>query len=283
MNVTFNSNRYQNYNYQNSSYNHKNRFKQNVGFTGNPAAELSTEVEKAARGSKLFKPFKKAYNNATDWMAKNIFAKIVNNKTVQNIADKIKNNNSLFNHFMAIGSLITSGLYIQKTLDNKQLDKDRRNTLAINQTLTFGVSTVGAYSLDKSLNNWWNKVTAKYAGIQLNDPNFANDYQTALKAVAEKNQALKAANKNLPKAQRTPLEIAPRVGEFLKKHKDYNPEIHEILSKKITGMGLLKSMIIFGTVYRFLVPVLVTPIANKLGEHMIEQRKAREAAKLQAK
>ena len=277
MNVNFNTNQYQNYNYKNI-YNSQNKYQSNINFQGANPGEIGAEMKKAAEGSKLFQPLKAAYNNATDWMAMHVFSKIVNNKTVQNIADKIKNNNSLFNHFMAIGSLITSGLYIQKTLTNKQLDKDRRNTLAVNQTLTFAVSTVGAYSIDKSLNKWWNNVTAKYAGIQLNDPNFAKDYQKALAEVAKKNEALKAANKNLAKNQRIPLELAPRIEEFLKNHKDYKPEVHELLSKKITGMGLLKSMIIFGTVYRFLVPVLVTPIANKIGEHMIEQRKAKEAA-----
>ena len=279
MNVNFNTNNRYQYNY--NGFKNKTNYTSKVSFTANPAAELSAEVEKAAKGSKFFQPLKaaikKRYENATDWMAKNIFAKIVNNKTVQNIADKIKNNNSLFNHFMSIGALITSGLYVKKTLDNKQMEEDRRKTLAINQTLTFAVSTIGAYSLDKSLDKWWNNVTAKYAGIQLNDPNFAKDYQKALAEVAKKNEALKAANKALPKNKRTPLENAPRISEFLKEHKKYNPEVHEILSKKITGMGLLKSMIIFGAVYRFLVPVLVTPIANKLGEHYIAKKKAKAA------
>lgn len=279
MNVTLNANRFQSYNNQSNPYS-QNNYKQKVAFSGKPTDTIGREMEKAARGSKLFAPFNKAYNNATDWLAKNLFAKIVNNKTVQKTADKIKDSNYLLNHFLAVGSLITSGLYVKKTLDNKQLDKDRRNTLAINQLLTFVVSTVGAYSLDKSLNKWWNNVTAKYVGIQLDDTEFAKEYKKAVDDVKTANISIKEANKGLSKDAKRPLELTPRVSEFLKKHKLYNAEKHELLSKKVTGMGLLKTMIVFGMVYRFLVPVLVTPIANKLGDKMVQKRKEKEAAQI---
>lgn len=279
MNVTLNANRFQSYNNQSNPYS-QNNYKQKVAFSGKPTDTIGREMEKAARGSKLFAPFNKAYDNATDWLAKNLFAKIVNNKTVQKTADKIKDSNYLLNHFLAVGSLITSGLYVKKTLDNKQLDKDRRNTLAINQLLTFVVSTVGAYSLDKSLNKWWNNVTAKYVGIQLDDTEFAKEYKKAVDDVKTANISIKEANKGLSKDAKRPLELTPRVSEFLKKHKLYNAEKHELLSKKVTGMGLLKTMIVFGMVYRFLVPVLVTPIANKLGDKMVQKRKEKEAAQI---
>lgn len=279
MNVTLNANRFQSYNNQSNPYS-QNNYKQKVAFSGKPTDTIGREMEKAARGSKLFAPFNKAYDNATDWLAKNLFAKIVNNKTVQKTADKIKDSNYLLNHFLAVGSLITSGLYVKKTLDNKQLDKDRRNTLAINQLLTFVVSTVGAYSLDKSLNKWWNNVTAKYVGIQLDDTEFAKEYKKAVDDVKTANISIKEANKGLSKDAKRPLELTPRVSEFLKKHKLYNAEKHELLSKKVTGMGLLKTMIVFGMVYRFLVPVLVTPIANKLGDKMVQKRKEKESAQM---
>jgi len=125
----------------------------------------------------------------------------------------------LFNHIYTISSVITSGLYAYRTLNNEQLDKDRRNTLAINQLLTLGTSIVGSYALDISIDKWWNKVINNYKKAQ-------------------------------------PKDIAP-----------------EILNRRVTGMGLLKKMFIIGMVYRYLVPVLVTPIANKLGDKYIEIKK----------
>ena len=51
------------------------------------------------------------------------------------------------------------------------------------------------------------------------------------------------------------------------------------ITKKIKGIGLLKSMIVFGFVYRFFVPVVVTKPANKLCDMYLEHKKAKEAAK----
>lgn len=288
MNVTLNANKFQTYNNQTNQYNNKNRYNQNnITFVGKATDEIGREVAAAARGSKIFEPFNKMYDNMTSWIAKNVISHVVNNKNVQKFADKFKNNDMLFNHMLATGSLITSGLYVKKTLDNKDMDKDRKNTLAINQVLTFGISTIGAYSMDKSLNKWWSKVTNRYVGMHINDKNFSSEYGKTLKAVAEKNKLIKEANKKLPKADRKLLEQAPRVNEYLEGYiKDKNISIPEkdlkSLSSRINGMGLLKKMVVFGLVYRFLVPVLVTPIANRLGDKMVQKRKAKEALEAQA-
>lgn len=283
MNVTLNTNKFQTYNNQNNQYN-QYRLKSGISFTSAPgaAAEIGQEVTRAAKGSDLFKPFKKAYNSMTDWIAKNVVSHVVNNKGIQKFADKFKNNDMLFNHMLATGSLITSGLYVKKTLDNKDMDKDRKNTLAINQVLTFIVSTIGAYSLDKSLNKWWNKVTNKYVGVQIGDMNIVKEFEAEVKKASDANKLIKESNKKLAKADRKPLGHIPRIGEFLdgyikKNNVAFSKDEIKSLSKKINGMGLLKKMVVFGMVYRFLVPVLVTPIANKLGDKMIQKRKAKEA------
>lgn len=286
MNVTLNTNKFQSYNNQSNPY-RQNKFNQNPAFTGKPAEAIGQEMANAARGSKIFEPFTKMYDNMTSWIAKNVISHVVNNKSVQKFADKFKNNDMLFNHMLAMGSLITSGLYVKKTLDNKDMDKDRKNTLAINQVLTFIISTIGAYSMDKSLNKWWSKVTNKYVGLQINDKNFASEFGQTLKGVAERNKEIKEANKKLAKADRKLLEQAPRVDEYLKSYiKDKNVALSEenlkSLTKRVKGMGLLKKMVVFGLVYRFIVPVLVTPIANKIGDRMITKRKEKEALEAQA-
>ena len=52
------------------------------------------------------------------------------------------------------------------------------------------------------------------------------------------------------------------------------------LSEYAGGVKAAASMMIFGTVYRYLSPVLVTPIANKLG-NMLQERKAAKAQETQ--
>ncbi len=64
------------------------------------------------------------------------------------------------------GSVIISGMYMTQTLRNNQLDEDRKKTLAINQGLTFLMSTVGSYLIDDALDGialWEKNVSLKYA------------------------------------------------------------------------------------------------------------------------
>lgn len=55
------------------------------------------------------------------------------------------------------------------------------------------------------------------------------------------------------------------------------------IESKIRGMGVLKKLLIFGTVYRFLSPVAVTPLASMMGNRLSEMSKARKNAANEAK
>lgn len=239
MNVTFQSNRF--------SQNYNNRFseKRQPSFT----AVVNPNYIKG--DTSFYAKLEKHYENFTDLIARNVIPKIMDNQFMGAIAEKFKGSKMLYNHFAAVGSAITSGLYMYKTLDNDKLDKDRKQTLAINQGLTFGISTIGAYALDKSVDNWWQKIMAQYAGIQLGDNKLAEKFKTAEKGL----------------------------NEFIKEQ--HPGKLTEQLAKRLDGMNLVKKMFVFGMVYRYLVPVLVTPIANKIGEHRIAQKKAQEAQKTQ--
>ena len=109
-------------------------------------------------------------DKAGDVCAKHLIPKVFDNKVIDKLTDKVKNSDNLFKHFLAVGSAITSGMYMYKTVTNDKLDKDRKNTLAVNQFLTFVLSTAGAYALDGYLGDWWQKQTTKYAAKSLEDP-----------------------------------------------------------------------------------------------------------------
>lgn len=64
----------------------------------------------------------------------------------------------LTSHLIVLGSTILSGFYIIKTLNNKNMDEDKRKTLAINQGLVYVASTVMAYTFD----GWARKKTDVY-------------------------------------------------------------------------------------------------------------------------
>lgn len=239
---------------------------------------LETSLARAATSeSSFYKSMEKVYNDFSEVLAKNVVPHIMDNKLMGWIAEKSKGSNLLFNHFQAVGSLITSGLYMQKTLANKDLDKDRKQTLAINQGLTFGISTVGAYALDNYLDNWWQGVTAKYAGLQLNDKTLATRFKSENQAIREENKLTKAANK-VAGAVKKELKKTKSVEDFIDKNGKHTKETLKTLKMRLSGMGLLKKMLVFGMVYRYLVPVLVVPIANKIGEKRIAAKKAKEPA-----
>ena len=312
MNVTFNTN---SLNSNRQNYYNFNRPK--TAFTANPASTLADAaeqvVEQAAKDkSSFFAPFSKFYNNFTDGIAKYFTSKLVDSKPLGYVADKLKNSNNLFQHCLTIGSMITSGLYVQKTLTNDKLDKDRKNTLAVNQGLTFLVSTAGAYSLDKYLKIWWDDVTAKYVGLQLQDKNFEKDYKDIKAAINKVNKGLKndvkadvnklaetakselklsetastLFDRNIKKAVQNsdgPVKSIPKfpLDKFIDRLvKDKKiPELSKELSSRIKGMGLLRSMLVFGFVYRYFVPVVVTKPANLLCEKYLAHKKSKSEEK----
>ena len=104
-------------------------------FTANAANGLNdaakAAVKTAEEKSSIFKPLSDFYDRFTDSVTKHFTSKVVDSKPMNYIADKFKDSSNLFQHCLTIGSLITSGLYMEKTLTNDKLDKDRKQTLAI--------------------------------------------------------------------------------------------------------------------------------------------------------
>lgn len=273
MNVKFNTNLL---NTNNQNYNKtQNNFKQPV-FTANPiqnGADVATEMMK---DSNLFAPFLKMYDNFTDGIAKHVTSKIVNSKPIIGLASKFKNSDNLFQHCLTVGSVITSGLYMEKTLTNDKFDKDRKKTLAVNQGLTFLVSTIGAYSLDKYVKGWWSKLTEKFAGHLLNDNKFVENFHDYNNKIKESNKQLLEAAKG--KSESPLLKKTMKLEDYVKAHPTYKALSEadgKALISKIKGMGVLRTMIVFGFVYRYFVPVVVTKPANWLCEKYLANKKAK--------
>lgn len=219
-------------------------------------------------GSRLFAPVERAYDGFTDKIAEHFTSRFVNWKPLNWLADKLKNTDNLFQHCITVGSVITSGLYMQRTLNNKDMDKDRRNTLAVNQGLTLVASTVGAYALDKYIKGWWDNVTARFAGHLLNDKDFYINFKKQKNAAITENKKLKG--------QKAELKPMPKVNKMIENHSIYKSlraEDADILMKKVKGMSPLRSMIVFGFVYRYFVPVVVTKPANKLCDMYLQKKK----------
>lgn len=247
-------------------------------FKANPNEAIDIAEEMAAKlGTKksgFFKPFEDAYDKFTDYIAEKFTSKYIESKPIMYLAEKFKDSKNSYQHCLTVGSVITSGLYMERTYTNKKLEKDRRNTLVVNQGLTLAVSTAGAYLLDRYLSGWWENVTARFAGHLLGDKDFYNDYLTKKDAIKEENKAIIAKN-----GKNAELKSMQSVSDIVKEtqlYKNLDKSDARVLIKKLKGIGLLKSMIVFGFVYRFFVPVVVTKPANKLCDMYLERKKAKQ-------
>ena len=166
-------------------------------------------------------------------------------KFVGKLADKCsKARGGMTNHMATLGALLTSSVYVNRTLHKKDLDDDRKRTLAVNQALCFVIPTICAYTVDKLLKNWTKtKVEYRYGGLRQSDIEIAT---------------LKHKSKE---------EIAAMEGA---------------LGKNLKGVRTLISLAIFTLIYRYIAPVLITPVANKIGDNIIDKRRAKAAALAEA-
>lgn len=237
-------------------------------FTGSPVQAGEEIVATVASKSKLFDPLFRIWDSFIGFGAKHIIAPFLDFKPIRWFANKTKDVDGMVNHLNVASSAAISGMYIKKTLDNDKLDKDRRNTLAINQALVFAVSTAGSYLLDDSLGNWWNNtVTPKYAGIFL-------DEKDKMAEFIQKNKEIRKFNKTASKdAKKDMLKVM----DYVKK--EINPDSIKLekLNTRLKGMDVAKKLFIFATVYRYIAPILVTPLANRIGDRYLQYKKAKEA------
>lgn len=78
---------------------------------------------------------------------------IIESPWIAKVSEKLNNMpGKLTQHMMTLGSMITSSVYMLRTMQNKDLDPERKKTLAINQGLCFLIPTGAAYTVDKVLN-----------------------------------------------------------------------------------------------------------------------------------
>lgn len=223
-----------------------------VNFNGKIPVDI-TDVTKNKKAGGLYDKF-------TDAIAKGFTVPLLNWKGLQNTANKLKDSEYIFNHMATVTSAVISSVYMQRTLSNDNLEDDKKKVLAVNQGLTFLISTIASYTLDSKLENWWQRITAKFIGARAHDKDFAKDFKSAQKARITEMKT----NKKLK---------ALKALEHAKNKKMVLPNNMDAL---VGGMGLLKKMVVIGSIFRLAVPVLVTPLASVLSEKYLEHKRSKE-------
>ena len=253
-------------------------YNQNYGTT------LNSQKPKASPSFTGLGSVSKGYDSFTEWIANNYFVRFYKSKFAKWFVDKTKGPawDNMPTHMMAIGSTLISGMYIVRTLSNDKLDEKKRKTLAINDALTWGVSTAGMYWVDGKLRNWWDGVTTRFAANYLLDNEKAKrtdlfgDWEAKdLKIVMEKwHEKLNPQTEDAKAEAKELLDTLEK--KAFKNVRDFNLDV--LKDKKLTtfidGMGVLKSLLIGTMIYRYVVPVLVMKPANYIGRKLHENRDA---------
>ena len=177
-------------------------------------------------------PAKNFGDKIGEFCAKYYAKPLYNKMWLQRFSEQVaKVPGSYTEHMSALGSAITSSVYMKRTLDNKDLDNDKKKTLAVNQGLCFVIPTILSYWVNGKLLGFNKKQEYKYAGIQ----------------------EAKKANGLIP---------PEKLKEFEAK-----------LGDRLKGFKTLSSLLTFTLIYRYASPVIITPLANKVGAKLNSNKK----------
>lgn len=220
-----------------------------VAFKGNNStvtpdtAESNENISFKAGAPKKPGFFKKLTEKIGEFMGKLYGKKLIESDRMAKVSAALSDIPGGVTQAMAtFGALLTSSTYVTRTLGNKDLEDDKKRTLAVNQTLCFIVPTIAAYTVDKLISGWVKKQEYRFKNVNL--------------GVAEK---LKADGKT---------EAAEKL-------------VKQIV-KNSNGVRILASLATFTMIYRYATPVLITPLANKIGNWANARRAEKQAAEKEA-
>ncbi len=255
----------------------------------------------------------------------NFYEKVASKGGFQKFISKFSKTNS-FTHLMVAESCFLSGFYMINTLRNKKIKKEQKPQMLINDALTLGVSTAGAYLLDDKVtkvvdnlsNSYFTKnqdfyinkakesaknlaqktgimddifnaakeatddgigAVTKKIGEQLSGIVAKGDKTKAFQISADKLKEVQEGVSNAIKANKGNMEGAKKAATGL------IDDVYDKLAGKveadkvIPGINKIKTLVIFGIIYRYLGPVVVTPIANKLSSKFFSNKKNSETKK----
>ena len=138
--------------------------------------------------------FKRKENKFWEWIGKSFSKmygeKVYNSTALQTLSEKLAKMNlgDMTTHMAVLGSTITSGVYVTKTLKSDKIEEENKPALAANQAACWAIPTVGAYWVDKKLKGKiFKKWEYKYAGF--------NDQRNAMSNMTK--DQLKEAEKQL--------------------------------------------------------------------------------------
>ena len=208
------------------------------------------------------------YDRFCQTIGKKVCPKLFDNWFINKIGTSLKDPDNAVKHFLAVGSTITSAMYIKQTLTNDKMDKDRRQTLAVNQGITWFIATLGSYTMDRKIKKWWNGQYHKYIATTPEGRGIIDKWKLHNEKIINDNKG------KLKELQMPELKLDRFLEEFGANHID--SEIFKVLKARSQGFTALRQILVFGFVYRFFVPVAIVKPTNWLCERYLENKKKKQ-------
>ena len=189
--------------------------------------------------------FKGAGGQVTELIAQGI-GKIGETNSARKFINWFAKKDNWFPHLIAGESLWLSGFYMQQTAKSKKIEKDQKLPMMLNQGITAVLCTLGAYKLDGLIKDKLDVYKEVYKKMNPEMEAKSKPFADLLKKYANDKNMLKALKND-------------------KKYETIRKAYYQ-WDNKMMGIRLLGPVVIFTVIYRFIGPVVITPLANKLSE-----------------
>ena len=240
-------------------------------FNAQPVQSFAAQAQRPSGNNISFKGGlpQRVYNKATDGIAV-VLGKVASTKFAKNVVDFINGDskskilrglgkalnfkNKWFQHAIAAESIYLTSFYMYNTKKSKTIPEDQKRPMMVNQALVATLCTSLSYMVDS-------KISKAFKGMH----DFFLITNAASIAEGSKSQvaaAIKAEGNN-----KDAIELAAKMP--LKK-------VNAICS----GISKLKSVLVFGFIFRYFSPVFITPIANRVSEYLDKKNGKNQKAAL---
>lgn len=170
----------------------------------------------------------------------------------QRFISKLASGPRFYLNLSVASSIVLSAFYMFNTSKNKDIKEDQKLPLMINQ----GLVAVSSALITIAFNEMITKAISKYKDV------FDKELKTGLDPKTLKETFIKQGK---------------NAEELLKK--EYNNI--ENIGKISGGLKTLQSIVIFGLIYRFISPVFITPLANKISTSIQNKSKEKQSTENQ--
>lgn len=262
----------------------RNYQQNNIAFKGTASVAKEASENFIKTGFEVFK-------NTTAKPIAKLWVKLADSQFARKTVGKLTGTPLAYTHLMTLESIVIGGFYMRNTAKNPKIEKKQKMPLMINDGLVTAVSAFLNYTIDgkiknsvKELQNSVKNNCIKNAVVDLLDG--AKDIVSPekLAEICKKVDSPSIlGNKEFIKETIEGTFESPVAKQIMN---TLTPEKMAVAAEKaskaadinmvIKGIDKCKGIIIFTFIYRYLSPVLITPIANKISGKIQNSIKAKK-------